>query len=830
MSILPPSVLGFSPLSWKNINSTKFSIFTPKPISLKSKPFSLRPLDRICALEPKDAVQFKFINWSAPLQLVPHAKQDDLKIKQIENLVKEIKEKFQGFNNGHISPSAYDTAWVARIKSNVVPTRPHFPMCLEWVHKNQLRDGSWGEPSKYYVYDRLMSTLSCILALRRWNTGDTQIEKGLQFMREHMRNLEREGKTLIPSGFEVVFSWMLKEARDSGLDLPYDLPHLQDIMKLREKAIKKIPVEVMHSVPTTNLYSLEGLQDVVLWDKILKMQCRDGSFLTSPASTAAVYMRTNDPKCLQYLECLVNKFGDHVPGSYPVDYFERLWAVDTLQRLGIDHHFKEEISETLDYIFYRGWTQDGIGHAGTTNLTDIDDTSMALRLLRLQGYPTSADVLEIFKDEAGNPVTWPGGSSRAISDTFNLYRCCQVAFPGEKILKEFKAFAGEYLQNRLRNKELLDSWSIKKSLHKEISRSLEVPWTMSLERLEAKEYIKYYGDKDIWIGKTLYWMYNVNDSRYLELAKLDYNRLLFLYKEELTSVQEWWRICGFEESFVSKARPRETHFGISATLYEPEFSMSRVAYTKCNCLENLIRYLFDQHQSKQELALFCQAIEKWNTDPSVINSLPPVLKAIFMATYDALNQMALQINKLQGIDIFPYLHDLRVKQIEHYMKKRELKDDPQPQSFNDHVEQCKGDLGVVIRLLPPLFLLGEKVEEYSIKWLNEQSVIQQHLACFLALFTDIQKHKSTKEKETEATTAIDLWAKEKGCTKQEALSYVEAKMDEQLDGLVYEVLKPSYFLPRTCRRIILEHARIIQNLNHSEIKISDDIERMFSSF
>ncbi|KAJ4797709.1 Isopimaradiene synthase [Rhynchospora pubera] len=469
-----------------------------------------------------------------------------------------------------------------------------------------------------------------------------------------------------------------------------------------------------------------------------------------------------------------------------------------------------------------------MGYAETTNLTDIDDTSMALRLLRLQGYPMSSDVLEIFKDRDRNPSTWPGGSSRAISDTLNLYRYCQVAFPGEKILKEFKGFAREHLQNCLRHNEVLDSWSMKKSLEKEVSRALQVPWTMSLERLEAREYIKNYGDNDIWIAKTLYRMYNVNDSRYLELAKLDYNRLLSLYQEELTSVQEWWIISGFEDSSISKAKPTETHFGISATLYEPEFETSRVAYTKCNCLENLISYLFDQHHSMNDLALFCQAVKKWDTNPSVINSLPPILKAVSMATYHTLNQMAVQISKVQGIDIFPYLHDLRVKQIEHYMKSRELRGNPH--SFNDHVEQRKGDLGVAIRLLPPLFLMGEKVKESSIKWLNEKSVIQQHLTTFLALFIDIQKHKRRKEKETKAPTAINLWANEKSCTEKEALSYLEAKMDEQLDGLVHEVFKQSYLLPRICRRIMLEHARIIQHFNKSEIKLRDDVECMFSPF
>ena len=46
----------------------------------------------------------------------------------------------------------------------------------------------------------------------------------------------------------------------------------------------------------------------------------------------------------------MEKFVIAVPCHYPLDLFERLWAVDTVERLGIDRHFKEEIKDALDYV------------------------------------------------------------------------------------------------------------------------------------------------------------------------------------------------------------------------------------------------------------------------------------------------------------------------------------------------------------------------------------------------------------------------------------------------------------------------------------------------
>ncbi|ONK80942.1 uncharacterized protein A4U43_C01F23530 [Asparagus officinalis] len=93
---------------------------------------------------------------------------------------------------------------------------------------------------------------------------------------------------------------------------------------------------------------------------------------------------------------------------------------------------------------------------------------------------------------------------------------------------------------------------------------------MSLQRLEAREYIDLYGDNDLWIGKTVYWMHNVNNPKYLELAKLEYNRLQAIHKREINYVLKWWNNCGLDDPFVTRICPQEIYFSITATLYEPE--------------------------------------------------------------------------------------------------------------------------------------------------------------------------------------------------------------------------------------------------------------------
>lgn len=52
---------------------------------------------------------------------------------------------------------------------------------------------------------------------------------------------------------------------------------------------------------------------------------------------------------------------------------------------------------------------------------------------------------------------------------FNLYRFSQLSFPGEKILREAKAFAEEYLITCVNHNQMEDKWSLKKSLKEEVN-------------------------------------------------------------------------------------------------------------------------------------------------------------------------------------------------------------------------------------------------------------------------------------------------------------------------------------------------------------------------
>ncbi|KAD4584469.1 hypothetical protein E3N88_22070 [Mikania micrantha] len=556
-------------------------------------------------------------------------------------------------DDGEITLSAYDTAWVALVHDVNGSGRPQFPSSLEWIVNNQLYDGSWGDPLIFSAHDRLINTLACVIALNSWTVHPEKCQRGLKFVKENISKLEEEDEEHMPIGFEVAFPSLVDMARKLKLDVPDETTAMKETRARRNLKLKK--QDIMHKVPTTLLHSLEGMSGLE-WEKLLKLQCKDGSFLFSPSSTAFALMQTKDEKCLQYLTNIVTKFNGGVPNVYPVDIFERIWVVDRLQRLGIARYFEPEIKDCVQYI-HRYWTKDGICWAKNSNVQDIDDTAMGFRLLRMHGYEITPDVFQQFEKD-GKFVCFPGQSTQAITGMFNLYRASQVLFPGEKILDDAKKFSYKYLkENELRNK-LLDKWIIAKDLPGEVGYALNIPWYASLPRLETRYYLEQYGGKDdVWIGKTLYRMGKVSNNTYLAMAKLDYNNCVAMHQLEWNTIQQWYVDFGINQFGTSDMASHLVSFYLAAaSIFEPERSMERIAWAKTSILVDTIYKYFDaQPLSKKDRKAFVDEFRNKTTFRKHSKNSEP-WHPLMVALQLTLHRLALDALMVHSRDIHPQLH------------------------------------------------------------------------------------------------------------------------------------------------------------------------------
>nr|UNZ93479.1 isokolavenyl diphosphate synthase [Scutellaria baicalensis] len=585
--------------------------------------------------------------------------------EKIGEMVEKIRVKLQNIDGGGISVSAYDTAWVALVEDIGGSGQPQFPTCLEWISDHQFSDGSWGS-HKFLYYDRILCTLACVVALKTWNVHPQQCNKGLKFIKENIHKLADEEQVHMPIGFEVAFPSLIETAKKIGIDVPEDFPGKKEIYAKRDLKLKKIPMDLLHNMATPLLFSLEGMEGLD-WQKLFRFR-DDGSFLTSPSSTAYAFQLTKDEVCLKYLLNVVSKHNGGVPNAYPVDLFDRNYTVDRLRRLGISRYFQPEIEECMKYV-YRNWDKRGISWASNTNVQDLDDTAQGFRNLRMHGYHVTLDVFKQF-ERCGEFFSFFGQSSDAVLGMFNLYRASQILFPGEDKLADARKYAANYLQKRRLNNRIVDKWIINKDLPGEVAYGLDVPFYASLPRLEARFYVDQYGGgDDVWIGKALYRMLNVSCDTYLELAKLDYNNCQAVHQNEWKTIQKWYRTGSLGVYGLSERRLLLAYYIAASTVFEPEKSLERMAWAKtASLVETILSQPLSREQKHELVDEFKHGsiIKKENGERSKRQT------SIVETLINTISQLSSDILRAQGRDIHQKLIDMWQKWLSTWEKRGNL--------------------------------------------------------------------------------------------------------------------------------------------------------------
>ncbi|MCL7029132.1 hypothetical protein MKW94_026976 [Papaver nudicaule] len=295
-----------------------------------------------------------------------------------------------------------------------------------------------------------------------------------------------------------------------------------------------------------------------------------------------------------------------------------LKLIDTVQRLGLDYHFRSEIKRALDKIYNNGkdnhFSQD-----------DLAIEALRFRLYRQHGYEISQDVLKNFVEETNQNK----GKVKDLEGLLSLYEASFYACEGEEILNEA----------RQRN----DSRSSKPLfLEEEISHSLELPLLWRVPRMEVRRFINIYETKQ-----------DMHPSL-LEFAKLDFNMVQATYHEELKYASRWWRDLALHES-LSFARNRlvECFFWNIGFNSEPEFGNLRKQMTKICNLVSVIDDVYDVYGSLDELKMFTEAIQRW--DISTVDNLPQYMKICFSVLDNTIKEMGYEVRRNSNLDVMPYL-------------------------------------------------------------------------------------------------------------------------------------------------------------------------------
>uniref|UniRef100_A0ACD5UVX5 Uncharacterized protein n=1 Tax=Avena sativa TaxID=4498 RepID=A0ACD5UVX5_AVESA len=392
-----------------------------------------------------------------------------------------------------------------------------------------------------------------------------------------------------------------------------------------------------------------------------------------------------EPKPLQrseeWMVTRADKLKEDVRMMFNARSSSRIFLVDTLQHLGIDHLFQEQIHDTLR----------DISENELTSSATLYEEALRFCLLREHGHWVSADVFDKFKGEDG---TFNKDITSEPIGLLSLYNASHLLTHDEPKLEEAITFARHHL-------ELL-SYSLKSPLAKQVKRALHRPLPRACKRVETLHYISDYEEEQ------------GHNPILLELAKLDFNLLQHVHLKELKAITEWWKyLYGHIGLSYIRDRVVESYTWAHVIYYERCFELPRIIIAKMMLLITILDDTFDTHATIEECRNLHEAVQRW--DESAVTLLPEYLKKFYIELLRSFknieDEMPIDIN----YDI-AHLKKAIQNNVAGYLQEAEWSHKNYKPSFKAHVNLTSRTVGAPTVCVSMMAGMDDAIMKQALKW------------------------------------------------------------------------------------------------------------------
>jgi halimadienyl-diphosphate synthase len=303
--------------------------------------------------------------------------------------------------DGCLSISAYDVAWMARVCHDR-REGARWPEMIGWLLDHQWPDGSWGGTIPYY-HDRLLCTMSAILALKEMVSGraaEEAIERGVRYVWRNSHLLRYDPIELV--GFELILPTLLAQARTLDLKVP---AHSYGYRDIRTRKLGLLPPNQLYKPGTSVAFSIEFLDSSAEPAGLSRLQGDNGSIANSPATTAYLLLRGGqNERALRYLDGLL----PWPPAFHPWRILEIVWTLEHLLFGGL---LPGGLAEPRIWAELQAALADGemgVGIDPAFGINDGDTTSVTLHVMAQAGHRIDPAILRHFENpRTGTFHTFP---------------------------------------------------------------------------------------------------------------------------------------------------------------------------------------------------------------------------------------------------------------------------------------------------------------------------------------------------------------------------------------------------------------------------------------
>ncbi|KAI3510368.1 hypothetical protein L1887_17307 [Cichorium endivia] len=667
-------------------------------------------------------------------------------LASIHVLVTKFKEEmFLKTKNHHlqsfVSPSAYDTAWLAMIPHEMEHNRPLFKGCLEWLLNNQKENGSWGESvNGLPTIDALPATLASMAVLRKWGTGAENIEKGLKFILANTEDMLQDDHHHLPRWFCIVFPATIQLAESFGLDLKFS-DHIKSIISQishgRQQffSMEEIVDKWQYPPLLAYLETFPFAQHDINQETINKHLSEDGSLFQSPSATAQAYISTGNHKCLGYLTSLVQKCPNGVPPKYPIDEeLIELSMVDQVQKLGLSEYFTEEIESILRNVYRSYMDQESLQDDNMNMLAEkLYKDSLAFRLFRMHGFNISPRTFcwFLYYDEILDHLE--NNCAQFTSSLYNVYKATDLMFFGEN------------------------------------------------EVDEARMWIEQNKEGPLWNGKASYYRLScIHNMDLMQLAVENYVFRQMIYQNELNELKRWSKKWGLTEMGFGREKTMYCYFAIAASTSLPHDSMIRMLVAKSAIVITVADDFFDMRGSLDELHILIEAIHRWDGKGLIGPS-----KVIF----DVLDDLVRDSTKslvLGNIDIIEDFRNLWRETFNSWLTETTWGKNGYIPSVDEYMETGMISIATHILVLTSSCFLNPSIPKNKVKPQTYEDITQSLMAT-ARLLNDIQSYEQKEQEEGKMNLVLLHFKDNPDASMDDSVNLVKKFMDWKRKELLKHV-------------------------------------------
>ncbi|KAL6648161.1 hypothetical protein ACP70R_012385 [Stipagrostis hirtigluma subsp. patula] len=421
---------------------------------------------------------------------------------------------------------------------------------------------------------------------------------------------------------------------------------------------------------------------------------------------------------------------------------EQMNLVDTLQHLGIDHHFNKQILSMLSSI-----------HGGEFNSTSLHEVALRFRLLRQQGFWVSPDVFNKFKDKKGAFDVDLTNDPRGL---LSLYNAAYLFTHGEPELEETILFARQHLES-MRS-------SLEYPLDQQVKRALHLPLPRTFRRVETLHYISEYKGEP------------THNSSILEFAKLDFNLLQRLHLKELKALSRWWKDL-YKEVGLTYSRDRvvECYLWSYTAFYEQEYTRARMILAKIIALIILTDDTYDVRATLEECRKLNEAIQRW--EESAISLLPEYLKKFYLKLISIFKEFE---DELKPHEKYRVAFSRKAYQIlsSNYLQEAEWFHGGYKPSFKDQVNVSTVCSGAPFACVGLIVGMGDDAAtKEALEWAFGCTDAVKACAEVTRFLNDLASFKRGKNK-NDVASSVECYISEHGVTSEIALAKIGSLIED----------------------------------------------------